>query len=122
MEYNLNTVSVNILWTYISTPVGFSSWFADDVTAEGKSFTFYWAKEGYRAEQVGSRLMSCIKFHWCGDINPKSYFEFRIHHNALTNNIVLEVTDFAKKTEIDDGKKLWDEQISALRKRLGANA
>lgn len=120
IEYNLSTVSTNLLWSYVSTPVGLSTWFADDVTADGRSFTFYWAKEGHKAEQIGTRAGSCIRFHWCDDTNPKSYFELRIIYNELVNDVILEVTDFAGEADMKDSKNLWNEQITALRKRLGA--
>lgn len=118
-EYNLNKISVNLLWQYISTPTGLATWFADAVEADGKDISFFWNREESKAEISGIRQGSHIRFHWMDDCNPKTYFELRISHNELTGNVVLTVTDFAEQDEVDDSKKLWDEQISSLRKRLG---
>lgn len=118
-EYDLNKISINLLWSYISTPTGLATWFADEVKADGKNISFFWAKEEHKAEISGMRQGSHIRFHWTDDNNPKTYFELKILYNELVSNVILVVTDFAEQQEIDDCKKLWDEQISTLRKKLG---
>ena len=40
VEYNLKSVSLPLLWTYIGTVNGLADWFADDVKSDGKIFTF----------------------------------------------------------------------------------
>lgn len=45
IEYPLNSASGNVIWTAISTPAGLQRWFADDVTKNGKMFTFRWEKQ-----------------------------------------------------------------------------
>ena len=118
-EYDLNKISINLLWSYISTPIGLATWFADEVKADGKTISFFWAKEEHKAEISSMRQGSHIRFHWTDDSNPKTYFELKILYNELVSNVILVVTDFAEQQEIDDCKKLWDEQISTLRKKLG---
>lgn len=118
-EYDLNKISINLLWSYISTPIGLATWFADEVKADGKNISFFWAKEEHKAEISSMRQGSHIRFHWTDDSNPKTYFELKILYNELVSNVILVVTDFAEQQEIDDCKKLWDEQISTLRKKLG---
>ena len=47
------------------------------------------------------------------------YFYFQMTNNELTNDYVLEITDFAYHDEVDDFKELWDSQIETLRRTCG---
>ena len=40
LEYVFDNASLAALWSSISTPVGLSSWFADDVIVDGEIYTF----------------------------------------------------------------------------------
>jgi uncharacterized protein YndB with AHSA1/START domain len=118
-EYLLNATSKNILWTAISTPSGLEGWFADRVTGD-KFVTFYWGKSEQReAELTASRAYSFVRFHWLDDENQREYFELKMNANELTNDIVLEVTDFADPGEEADLRELWDSQIDRLRRTCG---
>lgn len=112
--------SGNIIWSIISTPTGMETWFADKVTAQEKTWTFRWGKTEMRqAEVIGCRTNSYIRFRWLDDEDRKSFFEFRIVYNELTEEITLEVTDWAEKDETDDLKDLWDSDIEKLRRVSG---
>lgn len=120
MEYMLKGGSSNIVWSIISTPSGLETWFADKVSAEDKIFTFRWGKTEIRqAELVGIRTNSYIRFHWMDDEDRKSYFELKIIYNELTEDLMLEVIDFAYPDEIDDVKDLWESDIEKLRRVSG---
>ena len=120
MEYMLKAGSSNIVWSIISTPSGLETWFADKVTFQEKLYTFRWGKtEVRKAELVNSRANSFIRFHWLDDEDRKSYFEFRIHYNELTEDLMLEITDWAEPDETDDLKDLWDSDIEKLRRVSG---
>ena len=43
-------------------------------------------------------------------------FELKMTNNELTNDYVLEITDFAYHDRVDDFKELWDSQIETLRR------
>ena len=120
MEYMLKGGSNTIVWGIISTPSGLESWFADKVSAEDKIFTFRWGKtESRQAEVVGIRSNSYIRFHWKDDEERKSYFELKINYNELTEDLMLEVTDFAYPDETDDVKDLWESDIEKLKRVSG---
>ena len=120
MEYMLKGGSSNIVWSIISTPSGLETWFADKVSAEDKIFTFRWGKTEIRqAELVGIRTNSYIRFHWMDDEDRKSYFELKIIYNELTEDLMLEVTDFAYPDEIEDVKDLWESDIEKLKRVSG---
>jgi len=120
MEYMLKAGSGNIIWNIISTPSGLETWFADKVTAKDKIFTFRWGKtEERQAELINCRTNSFIRFRWLDEEERKHYFELRIVYNELTEDLVLEVTDWADPSEIEDTRDLWDSDIDKLKRISG---
>ena len=120
MEYMLKAGSSNIVWSIISTPSGLETWFADKVSATDKTFTFRWGKtESRQAEVTNIRTNSFIRFHWKDDEDRKSYFEFKILYNELTEDLMLEIMDFANPDEIDDLKDLWESDVDKLKRVSG---
>ena len=116
----LKAGSSNIVWSIISTPSGLETWFADKVTFKDKHFTFRWGKTEVReAELINSRTNSFVRFHWLDDEERKSYFELRILYNELTEDLMLEITDWAEPDEIEDIKDLWDSDIEKLKRVSG---
>ena len=120
LEYNLNAVSGPILWNAIGTPTGLQTWMADNVTEDGDVYTFEWSQDEVRqAELTHRRINSHIRFHWLDDEDPKSFFELRIVYNELTEDLTLEVTDWAYPDEMDDVRDLWDSEIEKLKRVSG---
>jgi hypothetical protein len=120
MEYMLKGGTENIIWSIISTPSGLETWFADKVTAKDKHFTFRWGKtESREAELIGYRTNSFVRFHWLDDEERKSYFELKIIYNELTEDLMLEVIDWAEPGEKEDVQDLWDSDIDKLRRVSG---
>ena len=120
LQYLLNATSKSILWTAISTPSGLEAWFADKVQSDDKTVTFYWGKtESRTAEIVAMRTYSFIRFHWIDSEFPREYFELRMTNSELTNDFVLEITDFAAQEDADDSCELWDSQVETLRRTCG---
>ena len=120
MEYMLKGGTGNIIWSIISTPTGMETWFADKVTAQDKTWTFQWGKTEIRqAEVTGCRTNSYIRFHWKDDEERKSFFELRIVYNELTEEITLEVTDWAEPGETEDLRDLWDSDVEKLKRVSG---
>jgi len=120
MEYMLKGGTGNIIWSIISTPSGLEAWFADKVTAKDKVFTFQWGKTEIRkADMTNCRTNNFIRFHWQDDADRKSFFELRIVYNELTEDLMLEVTDWAEPEEMDDLRDLWDSDIEKLKRVSG---
>lgn len=120
IEYMLKAGSANIVWSIISTPTGLESWFADKVSVDDKIYTFQWGKtEKREAEVTHIRSNNFIRFHWLDDEEKKSYFELRLTHNELTDDMMLEVTDWAEPDEIEDTIGLWDSEIEKMRRVSG---
>lgn len=120
LEYMLNATAKNIIWSSISTPSGLESWFADKVISNDKIVSFYWGKTERRdAEIIAIRAFSYIRFRWLDDENEREYFEIRMNNNELTNDYMIEITDFTEEDEVNDLKELWDSQIDTLRRTCG---
>ncbi len=118
IEYPLKG-SAAIIWRYIGTAAGLSSWFADRVETTGKTFTFYWGKvENRTATLIAQRNGVYVRLRW-DDEHPQTYFEMRILFNEMTREHTLEITDFAEIGETDDQRDLWDSQIEHLKRQSG---
>jgi len=116
LEYVLSSQSVPMIWETIATAPGLTSWFADNVQADGKNFQFLWGKHESRvAELINCRQNTYVRFHWLDD-EPGTYFEIRIAKNDLTSNYSLEIIDFADSGAEDEVRSLWDTSMDALRR------
>ncbi|MDR2843818.1 MAG: hypothetical protein LBV57_04140 [Candidatus Symbiothrix sp.] len=118
IEYIFNQASKASLWNCLSTADGLSEWFADRVFNEDNHFTFNWKGHSLEAELLGITPFVYIRFRWT-DEDEATYFEFRLHQAELTNDIMLEITDFAEEGGKDDVVSLWDTQIKTLKRKLG---
>ena len=95
-------------------------WRADKVTTKEKTYTFHWGKtEKREAELIQCRTGNHIRFHWKDDEERKSYFELRLVYNELTEDLMLEVTDWAEPGEAEDVKDLWDSDIEKMKRVSG---
>lgn len=94
-------------------------WFADTVEDEGNTFTFGWDGSEDIAERLEMEENSFVKYRWDyqGD---DEYFEIRIDKSPITNEVLLRVTDFADKIDIESQKQLWETQINELKHRIGS--
>ncbi len=121
MEFEVNS-STSVLFNMISTPSGLSEWFADDVNIKDDLFTFIWDGSVQQAKLVGRKKGESVKFQWIDDHENglKTYFEFTIKVDDLTNDVALLITDFAESADIDDAKRLWENQIQDLKTTIGS--
>ncbi|MBF8151553.1 SRPBCC domain-containing protein [Winogradskyella sp. F6397] len=121
MEFVIQA-SPSLIYTYISTPSGLSEWFADNVNSRGELFTFIWDGSEEQAKLLSKKSGERIKFRWLSDEEDGAscYFEIRIQVDEITKDVSLMITDYAEDDEIDEGKMLWENQISSLKQVLGS--
>ena len=119
LEYHFNT-SAKVLFPRLSTAVGLNEWFADDVNEKDNIFTFRWDKEERSAKLISVKECKNVRFHWLDDEDEETFFEFKLTTNELTDDLALEITDFADADEITEMAELWDAQIIDLKRVLGA--
>ncbi len=116
MEFVINC-SPKVLFNRLSSASGLSEWFADDVSVNGKKFTFFWDGSESQAELSLLRENLLVHFDW---IDEGTFFEFKITKDELTGDVSLLVIDFAEPDEKEDTRSLWDSLITKLRHVLGS--
>ena len=121
IEFVMGSASHASLWRMISRIDGLSEWFADEVTMneEENVYTFFWGKSDNQAEILGSKPQQSIRFRWLDEEEENIYFEFQLHKLELSNEIALQITDFAEPDEKGDAITLWETQIDKMKRRLG---
>lgn len=119
MEFVVKS-SPKMLYKFLSTPSGLSEWFADNVNSRGKVFTFIWDDSEEVANLINKKADKHIRFKWEVDEDPKSFFEFRIESDELTNDVSLIITDFAEEDEIEESQMLWESQVNTLLHVMGS--
>ncbi|WP_034059295.1 START-like domain-containing protein [Lacinutrix jangbogonensis] len=112
--------SPTLLYQYISTPSGLSEWYADNVNSRGEIFKFIWDGSEEQAKLLTKKNGERIKFRWMEDEDESYYFEIRIQVDEITKDVSIIITDFAEEDEIEEGKMLWENQISDLKQVLGS--
>lgn len=106
------------MWNHLTTALGLSAWFADEVIINDNLYTFKWSKEAQEATVIDSKPENFIRYRWVDEEDESAYFEFIIHTIELTGSTALEITDFSEPGEKKDSINLWDSQVG----RFEANA
>ncbi len=121
IEFQINSSS-QLLYQYIATPSGLSEWFADNVNSRGEFFTFIWDDSEEKARLASKKTGERVKFKWVDeqDKDTEYYFELIILLDELTKDVSLLVVDFAVEDEIEEAKRLWENQVSDLKHLIGA--
>ena len=112
--------SPNMLYQYISSASNLSEWFADNVNSRGKIFSFFWDGVEEKAELISFKNNKYVRFKWL-DNDYYSFFEINIVVDELTKDVSLVVFDFAEEDEVEEGKMLWESQISDLKQVIGSS-
>jgi uncharacterized protein YndB with AHSA1/START domain len=111
-----------ILWNFISTPSGLSQWFADKVNVRGdKHMIFIWEGEERSADVPIYPHKRQIKFRWLDeDDSETSTWEMSVVLDELTQDVILQVIDYADLGDEDGLEDLWESQIEDLKSGIGA--
>jgi uncharacterized protein YndB with AHSA1/START domain len=124
-DFQINT-SRKIIFPYLSTASGLSQWFADDVTInEDKVYNFYYDGDDHFAKAVIMRSNHNVKFEFFdpSDINgeetDKSYIEFKLDENELTQTFFLRVIDYSDTYDDEEQESIWESLIATLREIIG---
>ena len=106
IEYIFDKVSRRSLWNHLTTALGLSAWFADEVIINDNLYTFKWSKEAQEATVIDSKPENFIRYRW-------------VDEEELTGSTALEITDFSEPGEKKDSINLWDSQVEDLKRTLG---
>ncbi len=111
--------SPTILYKFLTTAECLIRWFCDGVDITGDEYVFTWDGSDEIAELVDDIEDERIRFVW-EDADEGEYLEFRMRKSPVTDETILEITDFADSDEVDDQKQLWESQIKVLRQETGS--
>jgi uncharacterized protein YndB with AHSA1/START domain len=110
--------SPTILYQFLTTPACLTRWFCDEVDIEQDVYTFSWQGNPELAELVDDIEDERVRFQW-EDAAPNEFLEFRFYKSPVTDETVLEITDFADSDEVKDQRLFWESQMKILRKETG---
>jgi hypothetical protein len=121
LEYVLKT-SPKVLDKLLITPDGLSEWFAEDVIVKDEIYTFHWDGSEEKARLIHKKSGEGIKWQWLHDEEDEldTFFEMRYMIDPMTKAVILSVVDFAEPGEREQVVRLWESQVSDLRRVIGA--
>ena len=122
LEFILNS-SPRILEKMFSSPDGLGEWFADDVTVKNDIYTFNWDGSSEQARLINTnKSQSRIRFKWLADEEDgiDSYFEIGYTIDPITNEVALNISDFALSEDKESAILIWNQQVADLKRILGA--
>ncbi len=111
--------SPTIVYQFLTTPACLVRWFCDEADIEENQYTFTWNGDSESAMLIEDWEDELLRFEWV-DGNANEYLEFSISKSPITDETILQITDFAEPDEVEDIKKIWSNQIAQLLKEAGA--
>lgn len=124
LEYPLNARKPDILWQLMSTAHGLERWLADEVTEEDGVLSLTWGSPYGEHHTLHAHIEereknSHLRLRWVDEEDPEAFWEMRIGHSELTEQICLCVVDYAPQEDIDDLHGLWDGNLERLHQSSG---
>jgi len=111
--------SPTILYKFITTPSCLIRWFCDEVDIQGDTYTFSWSGSEEVADLIDDVEDDRVRFQWEDAESDKEFLEFRMRKSPVTNETILEITDYCDSDEVKDQEQLWNSQITQLRSATG---
>lgn len=108
-----------ILYSFLTTPATLVRWFCDEVDIQDDVFTFSWEGSEEVAEMVDDIEEERVRFKWADAENRAEYLEFRMYKSNITNETVMEITDFCDDDEVEEQSDYWRTQMTKLRVECG---
>jgi len=126
-EYEINA-SVKMLFPYLSTPQGLSSWFAEAVhvvqKGSDKFYDIIWDGQSHLAKITAIRTNTHVKYLFMDaeetEDSNLAFIEFKLVHSDMTDTSFLKVIDFSDMDSDTDLQELWDSLVEQLRNNVGA--
>lgn len=118
VEFQLKA-NPELIYTYVATASGLSTWFADNVNINSDVFSFEWGDVIEKARLLKSKHGKMAKFKWLGR-DQDEFLTFDIEQDELTREVALIVSDYEEEDEVDDARLMWESSIDQLRQTIGA--
>lgn len=118
LEY-IFRASPSILHKFVTTNACLVRWYCDDVDITNDVYTFTWAGSSEVAELIDDIEAERVKFVWEDADDPEEHLEFRMYKSDVTNETVMEITDYCDDDEVEEITDYWDKLMIELKKECG---
>ncbi len=108
-----------ILYSFLTDPATLVRWFCDEVDIQDDVYTFSWDGSEEIAEIVDDIEEERVRLKWEDADDPEEYLDFNMYKSNITNETILELTDFCDDDEVDEQKDLWTTQMKKLKVECG---
>ena len=117
LEY-IFRASPAIVYAFVTTPECLVRWYCDDVDIVSDIYTFFWSNNAETAYMIDDIEEERVRYKW-KNAAENEYLEFRIYKADITNETILEVTDFCDEDEEDEIRDLWNTLMVEMKKETG---
>jgi len=111
--------SPQIVHQFLTTPACLTRWFCDEVDIMDTSYTFVWNGSEEVAELIENEEPNRLRFKWEDAESEEEFLEFDIQKSPVTNETIVNITDFADEDEVEDQVALWTSQMKRMREETG---
>ncbi len=111
--------SPTILYNFVTTPACLVRWYCDEVDITNDVYTFYWSGSSETAYLIDDIEDERVRFEWEDADDPNEFLEFRMYKSDITNETIVEITDFCDEEEVQEIKDLWATLMVDLKKECG---
>lgn len=110
--------SPTILYKFLTTPTCLIRWFCEEVDNNGDVFTFVWNGAEEVATLVDDIEDERVRYVW-EEAEAGEYLEFRMYKSNVTNETILEITDYCDTHEVKQQHAYWNSLIDEMRRAVG---
>lgn len=110
--------SPTILYNFVTTPACLVRWYCDEVDITNDVYTFYWSGSSETAYLIDDIEDERVRFEWEDADDPNEFLEFRMYKSDITNETIVEITDFCDEEEVQEIKDLWATLMVDLKRNV----
>lgn len=111
--------SPSIIYNFVTTPECLVRWYCDEVDINNDMYYFNWNGSTEIAHMIDDIQEERVRYQWDHIDDPDEYLEFRIYKSDITNETILEITDFCDSDEPNEISAVWDQLMITLKKECG---
>jgi len=102
------------MYKFLTAPECLVLWFSDIADINDDVYTFSWDESEEQAILLDDIEEERLRFKF-DSTEEGEYLEYRMYKSDITQQTILEITDFCDKGEEQEQMDLWSSQISELR-------
>lgn len=111
--------SPTIVYQFLTNPACLVRWFCDEVDISGNIYTFFWDGDEQVATLVEDWEDELLRFEWEDAPARSEYLQFNISKSGITEETVLNITDFCDANDVKNARMLWESQIAQMKVATG---